>query len=73
MPDPTKVNAARDAIKAQRPMATAEERAVVAADAGTDYAGVAGPLGPTGAAGVTGAGGGTGGTGATGPTGPAGA
>lgn len=35
-------------------MATAEERAIAAADAGTDYAGIAGPVGPTGAAGVTG-------------------
>jgi hypothetical protein len=71
MANPTKVAAARDAIKAQRPQATAEERSVAAADAGTDYAGIAGPLGPTGAQGVTGAGGVTGPTGAAGPTGPA--
>ncbi len=66
-PDPATVNAARDSIKAQRPLSTAEERALEAADGGTTYTGIAGPLGPTGAAGATG---GTGGTGPTGPTGP---
>lgn len=63
-PDAAKVTAARDAIKAQRPGATAEERSVATADAGTSYAGVAGPKGATGAAGPTGAGGVTGPTGA---------
>lgn len=69
MANPTKVKAARDAIRGQRPQATAEERSIAAADAGTSYAGVAGPLGATGAAGPTGPGGATGPAGATGPTG----
>lgn len=64
MPDPATVNAARESIKAQRPHTVTEERAIDAADDGTNYAGIAGPLGPTGAAGATG------GTGPTGPTGP---
>lgn len=64
MPNPGTVNNARDGIKAQRPHAVTEERAVLNADAGTDYTGIAGPMGPTGAAGATGA------TGPTGPTGP---
>lgn len=67
MPDPATVNAARDAIKAQRPHTVTEERAIESADAGTDYAGIAGPQGAAGATGATGA------TGPTGPTGPAGA
>jgi len=61
-PDPGTVNDARETLKELRPNATAEERALQAADAGTDYAGVAGSVGPTGAAGATGA---------AGPTGPA--
>ena len=64
MPDPGTVNAARDAIKAQRPHTVTEERVIEAADDEVVYAGIAGPLGPTGAAGATGA------TGPTGPTGP---
>jgi hypothetical protein len=82
MPDPTKVNAARVWHKeVSGPSgfgsATAEERILATADAGTVYGGqVTGPTGPTGSAHVTGpsgALGSTGGTGATGPTGPAGA
>lgn len=72
-PDAAKVAAARTAIKAQRPGATAEERSVAIADAGTSYAGIAGPLGATGVAGPTGAIGPTGATGAAGATGPTGA
>lgn len=78
-PDAAKVATARDTLKAQRPAAAAEERALRAADGYTiltpagptgtaapvSYAGIAGPAGPLGAAGVTGP------TGATGATGPA--
>jgi hypothetical protein len=72
MPDPAKVTQARDTLKAQRPSAAAEERAVKLADGtgfgptgitGVAYTGIAGPGGVPGAAGATGV---------TGPTGPTG-
>lgn len=63
MANPSLVNHAIDTLTDQRPDATAEERILDNADAGTSYTGIAGPVGPTGGTGVTGA------RGATGPTG----
>lgn len=65
MANPSLVNHAIDTLTDQRLDATAEERILDNADAGTSYTGTAGPKGPTGASGVTGP------TGAAGATGPA--
>jgi hypothetical protein len=72
MPNPTKVEAAKNLLEFNDPNVVAEERLLKAADAGVTYGGPTGPTGVTGLGGATGTTGAVGATGRTGPTGPAG-
>jgi hypothetical protein len=71
MPNPTKVEAAKNLLEFNDPNVVAEERLLAAADAGVTYGGPTGPTGVSGATGIVGATGSTGRTGPTGPVGPA--